>query len=135
MYKIEKRPSGFILTFSGNIDFAEMQKWYDDSLKELQSNKLTDFGVIIDMKNLLPIDKGTQAIMVKGQGLYKNAGMLRSAVVLADSIVCLQFKRLAKESGIYETERYIDASAHDSPISVAIDWVKDSVDPDLGAKR
>jgi hypothetical protein len=131
MYKIEKRPSGYILTFSGVINSTEMQNWYDDSKSALANETSNSFGVIIDMKELQPISQETQAIMVAGQGLYKQKGMKRSAVVLASSAISMQFKRLAQESGIYATERYIDASYFSNPIDIAVKWVKDGIDPDL----
>jgi len=131
MYKIEKRPSGYILTFSGAINSTEMQNWYNDSKSTLANETSNSFGVIIDMKELQPISQETQAIMVAGQGLYKQKGMKRSAVILASTAIKMQFKKLAQESGIYATERYIDASSYSNPIDIAVKWVKDEIDPDL----
>jgi len=34
--------------------------------------------------------------------------MVRSVVILANTITKLQFKRIAQETGIYQWERYID---------------------------
>ena len=130
MYKIEKRPSGFILTFGGNIDAVEMQNWKNDSEKALLNESSSSFGVIINMTELLPLTDEAQGIMVSGQALYKQKGMLKSAVILADPLICAQFKKLALKSGIYATERYIDATKFSNPIEIAISWVKDSIDPD-----
>ena len=131
MYKIEKRPSGYILTFGGVINATEMQNWYNDSQNALSTETTSSFGVIIDMRDLMPISQETQTIMVSGQGLYKQKGMKRSAVILASAAISMQFKKIAQESGIYATERYIDASYFANPIDVAIKWVKDAIDPDL----
>ena len=46
--------------------------------------------------------------MQEGQKLFKNAGMERSVVILSTAMVTMQFKRIAKETGIYEWERYIE---------------------------
>jgi hypothetical protein len=129
MYKIEKRPSGFLLTFGGFIQKEEMTNWYNDSVIALEG-KMSEFGVIIDMKTLKPIPQDAKDIMVKGQGLYKEKGMIRSAVILANAITTAQFKHIAKESGIYSFERYIDASINSDPLRTAIDWVKNEIDPD-----
>jgi len=131
MYRIDKRPSGYVLTFAGSINSAEMQNWYDESQSVLSTETSGSFGVIIDMKALQPISQETQSIMVAGQGLYKQKGMKRSAVILASAAISMQFKKMAQESGIYATERYIDASFFTNPIDVAIKWVKDEIDPDL----
>jgi hypothetical protein len=129
MYKIEKRPSGFLLTFSGKIAKDEMTRWLNESKTQLitVSGK---FGVIIDMRELAPIDGETQAVMVEGQGLYKAKGMAKSAVILSNPVVTQQFKRLGQQSGIYAFERYIDASANSNWSGIAVAWVRDRIDPD-----
>ena len=131
MYTIERRPSGYILTFAGLIDNNEMLKWQNESKNVLEKEISSDFGVIVDMRNLMPLASDTQSIMISGQELYKQKGMKRSAVILASAIISMQFKQLAKQSGIYTTERYIDASKYSNAVEVAIKWVKDGIDPDL----
>jgi hypothetical protein len=49
--------------------------------------------------------------MQQRQNHFRSKGMARSVVILAGSIVTLQFKRIANETGIYEWERYLDGSA------------------------
>jgi hypothetical protein len=129
MYKIERRPSGFLLTFAGKIPQPEMSRWLEESKTQLQGASGA-FGVIIDMRTLSPIDGETQAVMVEGQALYKKHGMARSAVILANAVVTQQFKRLAQESGIYSYERYIDASMVTDWSDVAVAWVRNGIDPD-----
>jgi len=130
MYHIEKRPSGYILTFSGDIGEAEMQRWKDESERTLAAETASSFGVIIDMRSLVPLKREVQAIMVNGQRLYRNKGMQRSAVILSSADICRQFRNLAVQSGIYATVRYIDASNETNPIDKAINWVKGGIDPD-----
>jgi len=128
MYKIEKRPSGFLLTF-GVIEQDEMTRWRAESLDALKGAK-APFGVIIDMRTLQPLGPDAQGIMIEGQKAYMQAGMVRSCVILANAITTMQFKRLAKQSGIYAFERYIDADATPDWTKPAVDWVKDAIDPD-----
>jgi hypothetical protein len=130
MYKIEKRPSGYILNFSGVINPDEMQRWCDDAKITLNGETSSSFGVIIDMKDLQPLSLESSNIMKQGQRLFKDKGMKRSAVILNSSKICSQFKNIAIQSGIYITERYIDASIAPNPQQLAIDWVKDGIDPD-----
>jgi hypothetical protein len=130
MNRIEKKSSGYILTFSGQIDANEMQRWFDDSKRKLDLETSTSFGVIINMKDLQPLKPDASAIMKQGQKLYKDKGMKRSAVILNSAEICLQFKNIAVQTGIYTTERYIDASVISNPVDVAIAWVKDAIDPD-----
>ena len=130
MYKIERRTSGYIITFSGSINSAEMQKWRNESQRILSLEKSPSFGVIIIMTDLVPLEYNAQSIMIAGQDLYKQKGMQRSAVILANPIISMQFKRLAKESGIYATERYLDIKTYPNPIELAVKWVKEGIDPD-----
>lgn len=131
MFKIEKRLSGYILTFSGEITQDEMQRWVNDSKKTLSIETSNSFGVIIDMKDLMPLSLESSNIMKQGQKLYKEKGMKRSAVILNSPKICEQFKNIAIQSGIYTSERYIDASTVSNPTKIAIEWVKDGIDPDL----
>lgn len=129
MYTIEKRPSGFLLTFGGFMMVEEMQKWYDESLQALKTAP-SIFGVIIDLRSLKPLPPEVQALMVKGQQAYKMRGMQRSCVILANELTKFQFMRLAKDSGIYTYERYIDAEATSNWVDIAVAWVRDNKDPD-----
>lgn len=128
MHKIEKRPSGYLLTFGGVIDRAEMTTWLEETKTNLVGAR-GPFGVIVDMRTLAPLAADAQAVMVSGQQLYKKAGMSRSAVIVNNSVTALQFQRLAKESGIYNWERYIDGQKTNA-VDLAISWAKDGVDPD-----
>jgi hypothetical protein len=129
MYKIERRPSGYILTFAGAIDKKEMLQWVEESRESLKSAP-SQFGVIVDMRDLPPLPPESQEAMQEGQKLYKAAGMTRSCVVVKNSVTALQFKRIAKETGIYAWERYLDASEIADWQKTAVAWVKDGIDPD-----
>ncbi|MFY0688699.1 MAG: hypothetical protein JXQ90_16110 [Cyclobacteriaceae bacterium] len=129
MYNIETKNFGVKLTFSGFIQADEMNNWVEDSKKVLPSLG-TNFGVFVDLRDLKPLPVDAQAAMEEGQKMYKQAGMLRSVVVLANPITTMQFKRIAKETGIYEWERYIDASAVSNWEQLAQDWIVSGKDPD-----
>lgn len=129
MYKIETKDYGYKLTFSDFIKVEEMQNWVKDSEKALAKASKA-FGVVIDMRGLKPLPLDSQTHMQTGQKLYKEKGMVRSAVILEGAITTSQFKRIAKETGIYEWERYIDASKEENIEKKAIDWVHKGIDPD-----
>lgn len=129
MYKIERKSFGFQLTFSGKLQEDEWQRWYDDSVEKLQDAPRS-FGVIIDMRGLTPLASDRQKTIVKGQQLYRNKGMIRSAVILNNAVTTYQFKKLAQHSGIYSFERYIDAELHENRQQIATDWVTKGIDPD-----
>ena len=128
MYKINKTDLGFQLTFGGDMTETELQTWYQESARVLAGMHLP-FGVIIDMRTLAPLPTGAQAVMVKGQAMYRTCGMQRSCVILEDPITTIQFMRLAKQSGIFKYERYIDASVHKDWAQEARNWVRDAIVP------
>lgn len=129
MYSINKQDFGYMLTFGGFIEQDEMKNWVADSEIEL-SNSPSSFGVVVDMRELSPLPSEAQQEMQKGQILFKQKGMQRSAVVLANSIIAMQFKRIGKETGIYDFERYIDASSNSNWKDIAVNWVAKGIDPD-----
>lgn len=129
MYKIEKNPWGYKLTFADFITADEMAKWVDES-KAALAGAPSQFGIFVDMRTLKPLDPESQKLMQDGQKLYKGKGMQRSVVILANSVLAMQFKRIGKETGIYEWERYIDASKTTNFEQVGLAWLKDGVDPD-----
>jgi len=106
-----------------------MQRWHDESKQKLLSAP-SEFGVFVDMSNMKPLPADAQEVLKAGQKLYKEKGMVRSVVIINSTILKLQFRRLAKETGIYDWERYIDASSTPNWEEVGISWIKDGEDPD-----
>ncbi len=132
MHNIERKSSGYLLTFGGLISQQEMQEWVDESRRSLESQQ-GGFCVIVDMRTLAPLTADTQRVMVEGQKLYKQRGMTRSSVIVNNSVTAIQFKRLAQQSGIYQWERYFDGT-QPGCLDAAIGWGKSGVDPDAGEK-
>jgi hypothetical protein len=129
MYKIEKKEYGFRLTFGGVISANEMFKWVNESQTTL-SDAPNKFGIFVDMRDLKPLTPDAAGVMQEGQKLYKDKGMERSVVILSNSMVTMQFKRIAKDSGIYKWERYIDASAIPGWETAGEEWIRNGIDPD-----
>ena len=129
MYKIEKTAAGFTLTFGGLMNRAEHERWVEESERALVGCT-KPFGVIVDLRTLMPLTPDAQAVLVEGQGLYKRAGMERSVVILNSPLMTMQAKRISKGSGIDAFERYIDASNDENWRKHAVAWVKFGVDPD-----
>jgi hypothetical protein len=68
--------------------------------------------------------------MEKGQKLFKQKGMERSVVILNSAAITMQFKRIAKETGIYSWERYINAAQEPNWEKKGLSWIEKAVDPD-----
>lgn len=130
MYKIESKNYGYKLTFSEYIKADEMKNWVEES-KEKLKNSSNSFGIFVDMRTLKPLAADAQAHMEEGQKHYKKEGMTRSVVILNSAIITMQFKRLAKKTGIYEWERYISAAENPNWEQTGIDWISNAKDPDI----
>jgi hypothetical protein len=129
VYKIEKAKYGVKLTFHGFIKMDEMEQWTAESKKILDTMS-SGFNALVDMRGLNPLPRDAEAEMKKGQRVYKEKGLERSVVILSNSITTMQFKRIAKESGIDKWERYIDASTVKDWEQVGINWLLNGIDPD-----
>ncbi len=129
MYKIEKQKYGYKLTFDGNMNVYEMSRWLKESRQTL-SDSPEEFGIFVDMRSIDPLAADAQVFMKEGQLLYKDKGMIRSVVIFDSSLTKTQFERIAQLTGIYELERYIDASSVDDWEETGINWVDNGIDPD-----
>jgi len=128
MYIIKPEDFGYHLTFAGFIDAEEMQHWYDES-KRILEDAPEAFGVFVDMRTLRPLPPDARVIMEEAQAFYKAKGMTRSVVILNDPITTMQFKNIAQKSGIYEWERYLDASTTYDWKTIGLDWIIHEIDP------
>jgi hypothetical protein len=129
MYSIEKTNYGFKLTFGDFVKAEEMEQWVSES-KQALTGQVDPFGVLVDMRTLKPLPPEAQTVMQEGQKLFKEKGLERSVVVVATSLTAMQFKRLAKESGIYEWERYLDEATEPNWEQKGLSWITEAVDPD-----
>ena len=128
MFSITRSDYGFHLVFGGIMDAPELEHWLRESTAALQSVE-GEFYVLVDMRTLGPLEPKGKLLMQAGQAMYRRAGMLRSVVILNNPVTLMQFKRIAHESGIFEWERYIDASAVPDWEPVAMSWLLHGVDP------
>lgn len=129
MWNISRQSFGFVLSFKGSIELAEMGQWVAAAKVELLNPLPTGWGVVVDMRELLPLRQDAQAMLIEGQKLFKQHGMTRSAVALKDAVTTMQFRRLARTSGIDAWERYIDTSAILQWQTAAKQWVVSGIEP------
>jgi len=129
MYKIEKTSYGVKMIFRDVIEKSELMNWLSDS-KNILDTLSDKFGVLVDMRELLPLTAESQLILQEGQKLYKEKGMERSVVILNSPILTIQIKRLSKATGIYAFERYIDSSKHSDWEEMAKEWIENAKDCD-----
>ena len=128
VYRIERKEWGFHLTFEAFVPKAMMEAWVEESIPALDDVP-PKFWVFVDLSRMAPVTQDTREVMIRGQQLYQDAGMVRSAVVVDSVATVMQFRRIAEESGIYQWERYFDAQDPDHETS-AMRWLRDAHDPE-----
>lgn len=129
MYKIKKQPYGLHLTFAGHIPADEMECWFSDFNKQVDEMEST-FYVFVDMREMKMIPPDAQPALRKGQEYAHSHGMERSVVIVRDDVIRMQLRKIARQTGIIEWERYIDASVQTDWEQIGMDWIIDTVDPD-----
>ncbi len=130
MYSIATESWGVLLTFSENFTVDEAKKYEVEIAKVRAQLTGKKWGVIVDSRNLKIMMPGAPEILKKSQEDGKKCGMVRSCVVLSSPIPVMQAKRMARESGIYDVERFLDGNANPNWKQKAMDWVIKGIDPD-----
>jgi hypothetical protein len=133
-YTLDEVPFGFKVTIAGRVTRAEAMKALEESRNALRVCA-KPFGVLVDIRTLKPMADDVQAIVDETQRLFRKSGLERSAVVLASAVMTMQFRRIAKDTGVGEHERYVDASKHADWEKIALGWIRDGVDPDRRPSR
>ncbi len=128
MYQIQPTPYGFRLRFAGRMDCEEMAGWSLESDRIL-AHMHGDWGVLVDMRALKPLDREAALIMAPAQASYRAHGMVRSAVALSGALIKMQFERLAHESGIHAYERYLDTESTPDWEAKGIAWITEGIEP------
>lgn len=128
MFEIKKTTYGFRLVFAGIIAAPEMQRWVEESKKALVGAP-PKFGVFVDMRDLKPLSGDAKLVMEEGQKAFKMKGMARSVVILSSQIITIQFRDIAKKSGIDAWERYINAEGNPKWEVQGIAWIQNGTEP------
>jgi hypothetical protein len=63
--------------------------------------------------------------MKEGQQMYRESGMTCSAVILSNSYTSLHFRRIARESGIIDGEKYINSSIDPAWEEKGMKWISE----------
>ncbi len=132
MFKVELADYGIKLTVQGHISIDESNAWGEEYIKKLAEvvARKQSFGHFVDLRGFKPGGPENQETTKKIMKAFKDAGGERSAVVLDNVVAVMQIRRLAKESGINDWERYIDPETYPDFEKRAIAWIVDGVDPE-----
>ncbi len=128
MIYILKKTYGYKILKSGIISVQDVEKFQAESELNLAQNN-EKFSVFVDMRKVEILPAECKDLMYKGQRLYKQMGMERSVVIVADSVTAMQLQLLAKKTEIHEFERYIDASTNQNWEEEGLGWLLHTKEP------
>ena len=134
MITTEQTSYGFRIEMRGVVRESDVQAFLedlDDKTKEMDST----FSVFVDMRTMVPLSHDSLPIMVRCQRLARERGMIRSIVVTTNPATTQQFKRIAGESGIHRTERYLDAEALREWEKIGRDWLIHGIEPSVATLK
>lgn len=127
MYKNEKTYFGYKVTFWGFVEPDEMNQWYNEC-ELLLKDQEEAFGVVVNMVDMQPLSFLAYKYITDGQLLFLKKGMIRSAVLLNNAILMRQFITIAKESQVYDGERYYDIKKAPDYEQRALNWIISGID-------
>ncbi len=122
MYRISKTEYGFEFTLLGFIEEGEMRSIKRET-EILLAGRERKFAVLVDMTMIKSLPIESRKIMIEMQKKMVRCGMSRSALILENRIISMQFKKLARESGIDSRELHINASKCPNWKKTAMAWI------------
>ncbi len=133
MYSIQVTGFGLKLRTEGSLTDAEGDDWVKLYLQKLDEvvRRGKPFGQYVDMRGAKLLPPDFQKKLTVTMAKFKESGGARSVVIMDTSTGAMQIRRLARESGVYSYERYLDAETTPNFERVGLAWIIDGKDPDL----
>ncbi len=122
---------GFRVHAPGYITPAEARAWFEDLKTRVVALEGKPFGLLVDSRTQKANPPDTQELIKESMVWLRSHGMERSVVVLDSTVALIQILRLAKATGVYAYERYLDALKEAEWETKAVDWISRGIDPDL----
>lgn len=122
---------GFRVHAPGYITPAEARAWFEDLRTRVLALEGKPFGLLVDSRTQKANPPDTQELIKESMVWLRGHGMERSVVVLDSTVALIQILRLAKATGVYAYERYLDALKDPDWEAKALDWIIRGIDPDL----
>jgi hypothetical protein len=122
---------GFRVHAPGYITPAEARAWFEALKPRVLALEGRPFGLLVDSRTQKANPPETQELIKEAMVWLRSHGMERSVVVLDSTVALIQILRLAKASGVYAYERYLDALKDPQWEARSLDWIIRAIDPDL----
>jgi len=128
MIRLEKTPYGLRTTAPGFLTVQETQAWLAE-IKVLSAEMRGPFTMLVDIRGQPAQAPAVTALIQEAMVWLKTHGMQRSAVVLDNPLSHMQITRLARSTGVFAQERYLDASNDPAWEQKALAWLTEGREP------
>ncbi|QRN96088.1 hypothetical protein JRI60_44855 [Archangium violaceum] len=122
---------GFRVHAPGYITPEEARAWLEDLKLQVIALGGKPFGLMVDSRTQRANPTDTQELIRESMVWLRDHGMVRSVVVLDSTVALMQVLGLAKATGVYAYERYVDSLKDPNWEARALDWIIRAIDPDL----
>lgn len=129
MYQIEETPYGMHVVFEGFLQKDEMEGWTRD-VDPVANGRKDEFAAFVDLRGAKAFPKDAREVLFEKLIDLTQRGLGRQAIVITNPITKIQATRMAKEAGMHELVRFIDASSVDDWEGQALEWIQKGIDPD-----
>jgi hypothetical protein len=129
MYTIEETSYGYRVRFEGHLQREDAGALLTE-VKSVIRPRDAGFSVLVDLRRSRALPAETQDLLRAAIVHFREAGMERNVCVLDSAVATLQARRLAREAGVAEGSRTIDASSRPDWERAALDWLVRAIDPD-----
>lgn len=123
----ERTGYGFRVSARGSLRADCTRAWTDELRRQFGRRPPGSFNMLLDARGLDWDEIGAEVVVAPALHRLRVAGLARAAVVTDAAGPLLAFRRLARDAGLYESQRYF-ATAHSPDWErVATRWVADGV--------
>ena len=128
MHEITKEKYGVKIVVAGLISDDEVESAISE-LKNIFMQMKGEYCAIVDIRDCKAVTEKGQKIISEAMMFSRESEILRSAIIVSNPVAAAQYRRMAIESGIYNRQRYIEASVFENWEELALDWINNGVDP------
>lgn len=129
MINVDETSYGYRIVFEGFAQRDDVARLAQQLGQQLAGRK-QPFGCLVDLRQSRAIPADAQEDLMKAIAYTTEYGMQRCSVAVASAIAKIQAMRVAKETGIYETTRFVDTSNDPNWEKTALAWITQGTDPD-----
>lgn len=129
MYDVDQTEYGLRLKLDGYIEREEMSS-YCETVRTAAEEQDDSFGVVADMRGATAMPEGAANELKELMAYCDRQGLERAAGVFESTTTAMQTQRLAENvNHAGGNAVFIDSSESDDWESVALDWVRDGIEP------